>query len=634
MNQMLNQSADFRILVADGEADNRLKLRCVLEREGYTVAEAGSGEEVLARYPSFKPQLILLEAILPGLNGYKTCAKLKTEIEAGLTTVIMISVLEDDKSIDLAFEAGAVDFFPKPFNWSLIRHRIKKIKNSFLVQDNTQLCHQLDVVRQASEQRLADIINFLPDATFVVDREGKVITWNKAIEVLTGVPAQKMLGKGKYEYAIPFYGKRRPMLVDLLLRANEEAEKNYAFLQKEENWVIGETSVPNLQGKQMIIWAKASRLYDQDGNVYGAIESIRDISQNKRTDQHLAQISLRDSLTNLYTRAYFLEELNRYEHQKFTPLGIIMITVDGLRFINDTVGYDAGDVLLLAATNVFKKCFNEEDIIARVGGNDFAILFPSNSRSDLERLRRRINETAEDYNRAGHKLLLSVSIGLTFRGSAAKSMLTLFQEAENSMSYEKIQKAEKTRSLIVKKLSQTFESLYFMAEGHGDRVKRLVGRVATALRLPEVSVNELQMLAKYHDLGKVGVPEGIILKRGLLSPEERVIVQKHSEIGHRLALAAPDLVPIADYILKHHEWWNGEGYPLGLKGEETPLACRILAIADAYDAMTNSRPFREPKTSAQALRELKKCAGTQFDPQLVEVFLEVIGDGNNNQSIR
>jgi diguanylate cyclase (GGDEF)-like protein/PAS domain S-box-containing protein len=630
MNQMLNQPSDFRILVADGEAENRLKLRFVLEREGYTVAEAGNGEEVLSQFLSFKPQLILLEAILPGLNGYEVCGQIKKEIETGETMVIMISILEDDKSIELAFAAGAIDFFPKPFNWPLLRERIKKIRSNFLIQNNPQLCQQLDAVKRASEQRLADIINFLPDATFVVDREGKVITWNKAIEVLTGVPAQKMLGKGKYEYAIPFYGKRRPMLVDLLLKTNEEAEKNYAFLQKEENWVIGETLLPSLQGKQVTVWAKASRLYDQDGNVYGAIESIRDITQNKRTDQHLAQISLRDSLTNLYNRAYFLEELNRYEHQKFTPLGIIMITVDGLRFVNDTVGYDAGDVLLLAATNVIKKCFNEEDIVARVGGNEFAILFPSNSRSDLERLRRRINETVDSYNQAGHKLLLSFSIGLTFRSSASKSMLTLFQEAENSMSYEKIQKAEKVRNLIVKKLSQALESLYFMAEGHGDRVKRLTGRMASALRLPEGSVNELQLLAQYHDLGKVGVPEGIILKRGLLSPEERVIVQKHSEIGHRLALAAPDLVPIADYILKHHEWWNGEGYPLGLKGEEIPLACRILAIADAYDAMTNSRPFREPKSSAQALQELKKYAGTQFDPQLVDVFLEIIGTGNNS----
>jgi diguanylate cyclase (GGDEF)-like protein len=230
------------------------------------------------------------------------------------------------------------------------------------------------------------------------------------------------------------------MLLDLLLRSNEEAEKDYSFLQKEKNSVIAETGIPKLQGKQALIWAKASRLYDQDGNLLGAIESIRDITKNKRMDEHLTQINFRDSLTNLYNRAYFLEELNRIQNNKYTPVALFIIAVNGLRSVNETLGYDAGDVLLLAAGNALKNCFNEQDILARVGGNEFAVLITNTSRSELERLRRCIVEKTEAYNEDEPKLLLSISIASTFRGSATKNMLQLFQETENSMLAEKNKK--------------------------------------------------------------------------------------------------------------------------------------------------------------------------------------------------
>jgi HD-GYP domain-containing protein (c-di-GMP phosphodiesterase class II) len=121
----------------------------------------------------------------------------------------------------------------------------------------------------------------------------------------------------------------------------------------------------------------------------------------------------------------------------------------------------------------------------------------------------------------------------------------------------------------------------------------------------------------------VGIPDRILFKPGSLNPEEFLEMQKHCEIGHRIALSSPDLAPIADWVLKHHEWWNGKGYPLRLAGEEIPLECRILSIADAYDAMLNDRPYRKALTREMAMEELKRCAGTQFDPYLVDKSIEV-----------
>jgi len=136
----------------------------------------------------------------------------------------------------------------------------------------------------------------------------------------------------------------------------------------------------------------------------------------------------------------------------------------------------------------------------------------------------------------------------------------------------------------------------------------------------------MRLLAQFHDIGKVGIPDRILFKPGPLTPQEIEEMRKHCEIGHRIALSAPDLVPIADWILKHHEWWNGQGYPLGLKGEEIPLECRILSIVDAYDAMTNNRPYRKALPHQVAMEELIKCSGTQFEPHLVQELVRKLSN--------
>jgi len=156
-----------------------------------------------------------------------------------------------------------------------------------------------------SEQRLADIIDFLPDATFAIDRSGKVIAWNRAIEEMTGVKAKNMLGKGDYEYAIPFYGKRRPLIIDLMLKQDKKVERQYSILEKQRNLLIAEVEIPNLRGKRVFLWGKASLLYDSKGKVVGAIESIRDITERKQAEE-----VLKNREQELKVKNVQLEDLN------------------------------------------------------------------------------------------------------------------------------------------------------------------------------------------------------------------------------------------------------------------------------------------------------------------------------------
>jgi HD-GYP domain-containing protein (c-di-GMP phosphodiesterase class II) len=125
-----------------------------------------------------------------------------------------------------------------------------------------------------------------------------------------------------------------------------------------------------------------------------------------------------------------------------------------------------------------------------------------------------------------------------------------------------------------------------------------------------------------HDIGKIGIDNSILNKPGKLSKNEWEIMKKHSEIGYRIAMSSPELEPIAEYILAHHERWDGNGYPQGLKGEEIPLLSRILAVVDSYDAMTEDRVYRKAMTHQAAIEEIKKNAGTQFDPNIAQIFID------------
>jgi HD-GYP domain-containing protein (c-di-GMP phosphodiesterase class II) len=165
------------------------------------------------------------------------------------------------------------------------------------------------------------------------------------------------------------------------------------------------------------------------------------------------------------------------------------------------------------------------------------------------------------------------------------------------------------------------EARDFITEGHAERVQCLMAKMASSLGLPKHKITELSLLSRFHDIGKVGISDQILFKKGPLTLKERKEMERHCEIGYRVARSSFDLLPIADWILKHQEWWNGKGYPLGIAGEEIPLECRILAIVDAFDAMTSDRPYRKAMSHKEAIVELQQSAGTQFDPKLVDEFI-------------
>lgn len=298
--------------------------------------------------------------------------------------------------------------------------------------------------------------------------------------------------------------------------------------------------------------------------------------------------------------------------------------IDGLKLVNDTLGHPAGDKLLITCAEILRKAVAASGFIARIGGDEFCVILRSSSEKEVSLIPEKMLQAVEDFNNNNPLLPLSISYGITFSKNEQVDMLKLLKEAENKMNYDKLLHNQSAKSNVVGVMMKALEARDYITEGHADRLSEIIEKIAEYLKMPTDKINSLRLFARFHDIGKVGISDTLLFKPGKLSAKEFQEMQKHSEIGFRIAQSSPDLAPIADWILKHHEWWNGKGYPFGLAGEDIPLECRILAVADAYDSMSNDRPYRKALDFQARVEELKKSAGTQFDPDIVEIFLTIL----------
>ncbi len=358
-------------------------------------------------------------------------------------------------------------------------------------------------------------------------------------------------------------------------------------------------------------------------------ELISGVLARHDADLKIRKLSFHDQLTGLYNRHYFENEVMRLDRSREHPISLISADLDGLKLINDTIGHAEGDRYLQAGANLLKNTLRGSDILARVGGDEFVILLPQTDRAAAEQLKHRIRSSIEEYNSGQSNLPLSISIGLAVSKSADCSVEETYKIADHDMYSNKLKHGQKARAGIVSSLLTSLFERGNITEGEHDQVQELAVRMGQALGMTEEQLANLALLGQVYDLGKVGYPDSLIhasicSNNGELTKAEKEAVYRHPETGYRIASSSPDLSHIADLILKHHENYDGSGYPLGLKGAKIPLECRILSIAIAYSAMTNPRAYADMLAHDAALTELNNCAGSQFDPELVQLFIEML----------
>ena len=352
-----------------------------------------------------------------------------------------------------------------------------------------------------------------------------------------------------------------------------------------------------------------------------------ELVERKLTQQTLLYSSQHDALTGLFNRAYLDESLQRIIRKGADGVGVICCDLDGLKLINDTLGHAAGDRLLQRTADILKAAVPHSALVVRTGGDEFVIIVAGLDEVNLEAVCRRILEACKVSDLTD--LPLRLSIGWRYRAhceAESNDLETMLREADDEMYRQKLSSSQSARSGVVQTIMKMLEIRDFETEEHSQRLARLTLELAQRVDLSGHRRNDLRLLAQFHDIGKIGIPDKILLKPGPLSLEERKEMERHSEIGHRIATVIPELQPVAEFILKHHERWDGKGYPMGLKGEQIPLENRILSIVDAFDAMTSDRPYRKAMTAAAAAEELTACQGTQFDPRLTEAFLAMLAD--------
>jgi len=374
-----------------------------------------------------------------------------------------------------------------------------------------------------------------------------------------------------------------------------------------------------------IIWAEINSavIHDIDGIVY--YEGIvRDITEKMKTEEKLKYLSFHDKLTGLYNRAYFESELDRLDTKRQLPISIIISDLNSLKLVNDAFGHEEGDKLLKRVANMIKNFFRAEDIIARWGGDEFSIILPKTIKKTAEDIVSRIRKECKKTRSS--KIPLSISIGVATKEKPNQNIQSIIREAEDNMYRNKLlEKDSITHSLISSLETSLFEKSHETRK-HTDRLNKLTIKLGRASNLAESEIDKLSLLSTLHDIGKVAIPEEILEKEGKLTKSEWNTLKRHPEIGSNICESSPLLVHIASPVLCHHEWWDGNGYPRGIKGDDIPIISRIIAIVDAYDVMTHDRAYSKAITKNKAIEEIKRCSGTQFDSGLVEKFIKIVSD--------
>ncbi len=455
---------------------------------------------------------------------------------------------------------------------------------------------------------MESLFSYSPDAIVRLDMNCYIKKINKTFTDLFGYTSDECLGK----------------TIDELITSEEYTEESQRInnLAMQNKTLEIDTKRRNKYGDLIDVCIRGGPTI-VDGQIIGYHGIYTDIRTRKEDEEKIKYLSYHDGLTSLYNRAFFEEELKRLDTHRQLPLAIIIGDVNGLKLTNDVFGHLTGDKLLAKTAEILKKACREEDILCRWGGDEFAILLPHTDKKIVNKICERIYSLCEESTDT--PIDISISLGYAIKHKKTESMTDVIKEAEEQMYRNKLLESKSTRSHIINSLQKSLYERSHETEAHAQRMKGLSIALGKSLNIDNDKINELGLLAILHDIGKMAIFDSILQKPGKLTSDEWEKMKRHSEIGYRIAETSPELIHISKYILFHHERWDGTGYPQGLKGDEIPILSRIIAVVDAYDVITNARVYKDPISHDEALKEIKRCSGSQFDSEIVSKFIELFG---------
>jgi len=483
------------------------------------------------------------------------------------------------------------------------------------LEESNQSYVQLYAELEEKQSLLKSLIDSTEDWIFYKDAQGVYLGCNEAYEKHTGLTEEELVGRTASEV----FDSKTADRIDALDRKLVEELSPQKYEQK----------YINPDGKELFVEIIKTPFRDKNENLHGIICVGRDITERKKREENIHYISRHDALTALYNRAYFEEEREKIDSKENLPLSVIVCDVDGLKLVNDAFGHLAGDNLLIAAAEILKNSCREQDIAIRTGGDEFSVFFPGTSNADIEIVFNKIYNQSKDKRIQTNEGLqfTSISMGYATKDSEEQSLDGVILAAEEYMYRRKLLARKGSHSVLMKSIKTTLYEKSYETQEHCSRMSQLARKLGHALDVPYQDLDILELAASLHDVGKISIDLSILQKTEKLTEQDWEALKKHPEVGWRITQAIPELNPISDIVLYHHERWDGTGYPRGLSGEDIPLMARILTIVDAYDAMIEERPYRKAMSKEDAVAEILKMAGTQFDKNMAEIFVNKVLTG-------
>jgi diguanylate cyclase (GGDEF)-like protein/PAS domain S-box-containing protein len=466
----------------------------------------------------------------------------------------------------------------------------------------------------SKDKKIETTIGSMSDGVILTD-EKEIITYiNPEAERLTGFSLRD--SKGKHISEIMKFSKG----------SINEAQKNHISLFDNNKPVL-----ISRHGEEYILSADVSSIRDENDSIYGKIFVFRDITEDKKREEELIHLSLHDKLTGLHNRAFFEAELKRLDTKRQYPLTLILGDCNGLKITNAIFGHQEGDRLLTTVAGIFKKVTREEDIITRWGGDEFVIILPRTPEARAYEIRQMILDECKVTRSSS--IQPTIALGIASKTDQETNIRDVLKKAEERMYEHKLKENKNTFQSILRSIEKKLGEKSLETEEHMEFMKELSTRVARAIDLSDGETEELLKLAALHDLGVLDIPGEVLKKPDKLTNEEWNLIKTHPEKGFSMAKSTNELSGIAKYILHHHEHWNGSGYPNGLSGNQIPELSRIISIIDAYSVITHPRPYKRALPPQEAAQEIERCSGTQFDPDLVKVFLNVLNENKRRRVI-
>ncbi len=530
---------------------------------------------------------------------------------------IILGLNKNSDGISLTSRFRCRDGEYKIFEWSIFIHDNQAYLTARVCTKYIERCQKIGEIPiegliAHERQVFRTVLLAIGDAIISTDKDCKIVLMNPMAEMLTGWSLEEAQGKNLGEIYQIQETKARiacPDFVREVIRSGQRIE-------------IEEVSLTQKDGKTLFVQDSVAAIRDGDEKIIGAVLVFRDFTEKRERLKQVEYLSFHDYLTGLYNRRYMDDAIKRLDQERNLPLSFMVMDVNGLKLVNDTFGHEVGDRLIQKVADLIRNVSRKDDIIARTGGDEFALILPQVDAEEAGVIKKRIKEEAKAI--AFESVIVSVAVGYAIKTKKEEDIQTIVKRADDAMYRDKVISGKHMRSQTVEVILRTINKNYDQEAIHSEVVAHYSERIAKALGLKEKEISQVKTAALLHDIGKIAISPNLFQKEESLSDAEVSLIESHPESSYQILREVDEYTSLADVVLYHHERWDGTGYPKGLKGQEIPLWARIIAVADAYEAMTAGRPYEAKKTNEDALAELEEHAGGQFDPAIVTLFVAQI----------